>query len=123
MPGPQQTPQQATQPPAQVTSVSTSNASTVVGSSSATANQPSVGSAPANTSGETQQQMNTLSLCKVGAETVQDIVSRTIELFSFLKQLQVNTCHKTLGVMTICTNLLFFSLYYSLFLIMVIIHS
>ncbi|KAF2363830.1 Mediator complex subunit Med30 metazoa [Trinorchestia longiramus] len=40
-------------------------------------------------SAENSQQINTLSFCKVGAETVQDIVSRTIELFSLLKSIQL----------------------------------
>ena len=47
------------------------------------------GSSSAVTGEGGHYQMNLLSFCKVGAETVQDIVSRTIELFSLLKSLQV----------------------------------
>lgn len=47
------------------------------------------GGVPGGGGMENPQQMNTLSFCKVGAETVQDIVARTIELFSMLKSLQV----------------------------------
>ena len=72
MPGPQQTSQQP---------------STTAGSSSVSNTSSQSGTVA--TSADGQQQMNTLSLCKVGAETVQDIVSKTIDLFSLLKQLQV----------------------------------
>jgi len=75
MPGPQQGSQQ---PPSQLSSVN---------------NSPSIpgggGMAPSATPAGESQQMNTLSLCKAGAETVQDIVTKTIELFSILKSLQV----------------------------------
>ncbi|KAA0195678.1 hypothetical protein HAZT_HAZT005023 [Hyalella azteca] len=47
------------------------------------------GAVAAAVAAESQQQINTLSYCKVGAETVQDIVSRTIELFSLLKSIQL----------------------------------
>lgn len=47
------------------------------------------GGVPGGGGVESPQQMNTLSFCKVGAETVQDIVARTIELFSMLKTLQL----------------------------------
>lgn len=42
---------------------------------------------------QTQQskEFNTASLCRIGQETVQDIVSRTQEIFQMLKVIQVKT--------------------------------
>lgn len=36
-----------------------------------------------------QKEFNTASLCRIGQETVQDIVSRTQEVFQTLKAIQV----------------------------------
>jgi mediator of RNA polymerase II transcription subunit 30 len=35
------------------------------------------------------QEVNTSTVCRIGQETVEEIVSRTQEVFSILKQLQV----------------------------------
>lgn len=35
------------------------------------------------------KEFNTASLCRIGQETVQDIVSRTLEVFQTLKAIQV----------------------------------
>lgn len=42
------------------------------------------------------KEFNTASLCRIGQETVQDIVSRTQEVFQTLKAIQVNSNHKLL---------------------------
>lgn len=50
------------------------------------------GQAP-TTTGQPQQQkeVNTASLCRLGQETVQDIVNKTTDLFQLLKQVQLPT--------------------------------
>lgn len=54
--------------------------------------QPQAGVAPTPpVQAQTQQskEFNTASLCRIGQETVQDIVSRTQEVFQTLKAIQV----------------------------------
>lgn len=37
------------------------------------------------------REVNTASLCRIGQETVQDIVFRTMEIFQLLRNMQVKT--------------------------------
>ena len=38
-----------------------------------------------------QKEINTAMVCRIGQETVQEIISRTHEVFSYLRVLQVHT--------------------------------
>lgn len=42
---------------------------------------------------QTQPQRNTAFLCKIGCETVQEVVMRTSEVFTHLKNVQVSLFH------------------------------
>lgn len=44
---------------------------------------------PAQSQAQQSKEFNTASLCRIGQETVQDIVSRTQEVFQTLKAIQV----------------------------------
>lgn len=65
--------------------------SSAQGSVSNTSGRGSSGAPTDNTTQSTQasRDINTASLCKIGQETVQDIVSRTQEIFQTLKTIQV----------------------------------
>lgn len=45
---------------------------------------------PAQAQAQQSKEFNTASLCRIGQETVHDIVSRTQEVFQTLKAIQVN---------------------------------
>lgn len=42
------------------------------------------------------REVNTASICRIGQETVQDIVFRTMEIFQLLRNMQVSAMHTTL---------------------------
>lgn len=45
------------------------------------------------TQAQAAREVNTASLCRIGQETVQDIVFRTMEIFQLLRNMQVrNSC-------------------------------
>lgn len=48
---------------------------------------------PVQPQAQQSKELNTASLCRIGQETVQDIVSRTQEVFQTLKAIQVCTSY------------------------------
>lgn len=58
---------------------------------------------PVQTQTQQSKEFNTASLCRIGQETVQDIVSRTQEVFQMLKVIQVKQiCAKKVKALENC---------------------
>lgn len=54
------------------------------------------GGFPAPPPSSAPREVNTASLCRIGQETVQDIVFRTMEIFQLLRNMQVSAAPRTL---------------------------